>query len=126
MTRNFDDNGLINKLSNNLFKTFKDQIPPGGFRGAIDFKYGPYKLYAFAGKNIIDDNARSEHLPYHCHIMQKGKTIYRIEICEAGMKELDEKKIPKNLKKYILSNSNEIERRVRETFHAGDWERKVA
>jgi len=124
-----DSNGGLSDKTNdewNLYETQREtpeRLPLGEFHaGDIDFRFGPYKLAAYPGKGVVGENSRAEHLPYHCHVEQKGKTAYRIEVCGDEIKELDGKRIPKRLRRYILQNSEEIERRIRETFHTGDWE----
>jgi len=98
----------------------KEQILLGTLYATIDCKFKKYRICAFPGPEIIKDG-RVEHSPYHCHVY-KDEIEYRISIGEE-IAELDEKKIPRDLKKYLEDNSEEIRAKIISIFHKGTLEK---
>ena len=97
-----------------------DVIPGGTHYCGIDMDYKGYKIMAFPGPDVVL-SGRTEHLPLHCHVWYGDNQELRID-CET-FKELDGKKIPRDLRKYLSRNIKEIGRRVEEVFLVGIFSR---
>jgi hypothetical protein len=94
---------------------------PEGYMGFMIYKPAKkYKIYAYPGEEV-SGQFRAEHLPYHCHIKNNNKQLYRISFESGKLNELDNKNIPRNLKKYLLNNSEIIQKRIEEVFHTGKY-----
>ena len=91
-------------------------IPEGTLFATIDFNFKNYKISAFPGKEV-SKSGRVEHLPYHCHVFYSGNEI-RIILGESIV-EMDKKKIPKDLTKYLYENKDIINEKIKRVFHYG-------
>lgn len=93
-----------------------DVLPQGGFYGGLSLVFKNYKLVAFPGPGVSFEG-RKEHLPLHCHVYYPEGEL-RIN-CDT-LDELDGKKIPKDLRKHLIANKDEICRRTEQVFLIGN------
>ncbi len=98
-----------------VLKEMLQKIPEGEFYCGIGMNYNGYRIVAFPGPEVVD-SGRAEHSPLHYHIFFSGKQL-RIN-CDT-LEELDGREVPKNLRKYLKENKDEIRKRVEEVFLTG-------
>lgn len=108
-------------MENNLEKmpSGGEEIPSGGWRASIDRTFKKYNIISYPGPDVVK-NGRAEHLPYHCHVNKNG-IEWRIELSDKGVNELDGKKIPKDLKEYLIMNKDCIKRNIINVFNTGTF-----
>lgn len=91
-------------------------LPKNLLEVKISRNFKGYQIIAYPGPNVVE-NGRAEHLPYHCHVLKNG-SFWRIELSDKLI-ELDGKKIPKDLAKYLTENKSEIFEKTFNVFHTG-------
>jgi hypothetical protein len=76
-----------------------------------------YRVYAYPGPEVSKDG-RVEHRPYHIHIYSPNIRNLRVNL--ENLESMDNGKlIPKNLKKYIKENQEELLKKTKDIFHIG-------
>lgn len=93
-----------------------ENLPKGLMKVCIVKNFKGYQISAYPGPEVIS-NSRAEHLPYHCHVIKNG-CLWRIELSDK-LTELNGKKIPRDLRKYLIKNKEEIFGKVTDVFHNG-------
>lgn len=93
----------------------RERFPNGIFYGGIGLDFRKYKLIAYPGPKVVSQG-RVEHIPLHVHVCSPDGEL-RINV--ESMKELDDMKIPKDLRKYLGKNKSEIAERVSKMFNTG-------
>jgi len=91
-----------------------DEIPYGDFRAEI-MRYGDCSICAFPGVGVVY-SGRAEHLPFHIHVFSPNGQ-FRIN-CET-LREMNEKKVPKNIIDFLRANKKEIVKKTQEVFERG-------
>lgn len=117
MNDNFDDYISVKErpLPNEVHEGRIDVIPPGSFKVGLNLKFRNYQIVAYPGPEATSDG-RTEHLPLHCHVYSPAGEL-RIN-CET-LVELDGRKIPKDLRKHLERNLDEIRKRTEAVFRTG-------
>jgi len=76
-----------------------------------------YRFYAYPGPDVVKDG-RIEHLPYHVHIYSPKIRNLRVDL--ENLETMDnEKPIPRNLKRYLKENKEELLEKTKDIFHTG-------
>ena len=77
-----------------------------------------YRFYAYPGPEVSKDG-RVEHRPYHIHIYSPKIRNLRVNL--ENLETMDkEKTIPRNLRKYLKENKEELLEKTKSVFHKGN------
>ena len=113
------ENETARKLRERL-ATELDNLPTGSFYAEL-LRFRKYSICAYPGKDIVV-NGRAEHEPLHIHVHYDGKQL-RIDCNE--LCELDGKRIPKDLRKYLVENKSLIAKLAGLVYHTGKLEKSA-
>jgi hypothetical protein len=112
--------GLIILVSDSLTRRLREAkrgVPEGEYYVPIKMRYRNYDIDAYGGRDVIS-SGRTEHLPIHIHV-KSPELPYELRIDMNTLKDLDGRKIPKDLRRYLEKNQLEAYRRAKNVYEKG-------